>query len=507
MTERQGTTVAAVDLGAESGRVVAVSIVDGRLVERVAHRFPNAPVERDGALRWDVDQLTGEIRTGLQALGQEADVASVGVDTWGVDYGLIDKAGDLVDLPISHRDGRAHAAYTEAMRVHGPSTFYRASGIQLLEINTIYQWLADQQASDGRIERAETALLMPDVFHHRLGGATVTEYTAATTTGAFDVAEHRWATGLLERVGLPTHMLAEVVPPGTDVGELRTADHDSQGLRGTRIIAPAAHDTASAVVAVPFSSPDALFISSGTWSLVGVERQAPLIDARTQRADLTNEGGYAGTIRLLRNVMGLWLLQECRREWARQGHELEYADLVHRAGEAVGGRSLVDPDHPDFLTPGDMPARIREHCSATGQPVPETPGQLTRCVIDSLALGYNVVVDDLEEILGHRPSAAHIVGGGARNALLSQLTADVTGLPVHCGPFEATALGNGLVQLATLGEVSGLDQIRDLVRSTARIHVYEPAEPDRWGVSRERFRALRDHTHSSALAEKSETNT
>lgn len=506
MTHPRATTVAAVDLGAESGRVVAVSIEDGTVVERVVHRFPNVPVQREGALRWNVDELVREIRTGLDRLGEDAEVASVGVDTWGLDYGLVDAAGELVDLPISYRDGRARSAYAEAMRVHGPSVFYRASGIQLLEINSVYQWLADQQRPDRRLERAETALLMPDVFHHLLGGARVTEYTAASTTGAYDVANHRWATGLLEQVGLPTHMLPEVVAPGTDLGELRPTGDGSTGLSGARIIAPAAHDTASAVVAVPFVAPDAAFISSGTWSLVGVERQSPVIDARSQRADLTNEGGYDGTIRLLRNVMGLWLLQECRREWARQGAELEYADLVRRAADEPGGRSLVDPDHPDFLTPGDMPARIRQHCAATGQPGPQTPGQMTRCVIDSLALGYNAVVDDLEEILGHRPSTVHIVGGGARNALLSQLTADVTGLPVHCGPFEATALGNGLVQLATLGEVSGLDQIRDLVRASAQVHTYEPHDPEHWVSARDRFRRIRALSRELAAAEEQHTN-
>ncbi|MPZ95010.1 MAG: rhamnulokinase [Propionibacteriales bacterium] len=495
-------TVAAVDLGAESGRVVGVRLDQRSVTEQVVHRFDNVPVQRDGALRWDIDTLLREIRCGLDLLGADGPVASVGVDTWGLDYGLVDAAGELVDLPISYRDGRTRDVFEQAIREHGASTFYQGSGIQLLEVNSIFQWLADVRRPDHRLDRAAQALLMPDVFHHLLGGDVVTEYTAASTTGAYDVAASVWATDLLEQVGLPTHMLPDVVPSGADVGALATGPDSPAGLRGTRIVVPAAHDTASAVVAVPFTAPDAMFVSSGTWSLVGVERTSPVIDAASQRANLTNEGGYDGTIRLLRNVMGLWLLQECRRQWRREGRDFEYADLVQQAGEQDaeqdGGRSLVDPDHPDFLTPGDMPTRIREHCAASGQPVPETPGEVSRCVIDSLALGYNAVADDLEPILGRRPSAVHIVGGGARNTLLSQLAADVTGLPVHCGPFEATALGNGLVQLAALGEVKGLDQIRDLIRSSTDVLTYEPRDTERWAHARARFRDIRSQTTSMA---------
>ncbi len=488
------TTVAAVDLGAESGRVVGVSIDDGRVTEELVHRFRNVPVDRDGALRWDVPALLGEIRYGLAKLGADRPIASVGVDTWGLDYGLLDAEGGLVDPPISHRDGRTREVYERALREHGAALLYQSTGIQLLEVNSVYQWLADQRAPGRRLDRAATVLLMPDVFHHLLGGAIVSEYTAVSTTGAYDMRGGRWATGLLETLGLPTHMLPEVVEPGTEVGFLRPSGSDPAGLRGTRIIAPAAHDTASAFVAVPAASPDAMFISSGTWSLVGVERPRPVVDAHSQRANLTNEGGYGGTIRLLRNVMGLWLLQECRREWVRQGHDFDYAGLVDAAAEEPFGRSVVDPDHPDFLTPGDMPGRIRRHCAETGQPVPETPGQISRCVIDSLALGYNAVADDLERLLGRRPPAVHIVGGGARNALLSRLTADVTRLPVHCGPFEATALGNGLVQLAALGEAGDLAEIRSLVRASTDVLTYEPSDMDELPRVRARFQRVRQRS-------------
>jgi rhamnulokinase len=491
--------VAAVDLGAESGRVMTVGLDNDTVSTTMVHRFGTSVLRRHGALRWDFDRLVAEVRHGLKLLGSSHVVASAGVDTWGLDYGLLDASGSLLDLPISHRDGRTSAVFDRVLRTVGSAPLYRATGIQLLEVNSIFQWLDDNARPDRRLQRADRLLMMPDLFHHTLGGDCVTEYTAATTTGAYDVRAAGWATGLLGKLGLPTDLLPEVVAPGTDLGALTAEPGDPSGLSGTRIVAPAAHDTASAVVAVPFTSPDAVFVSSGTWSLVGVERDRPLVTDAAKAKNLSNEGGYGGRIRLLRNVMGLWLLQCCRRVWREQGLDLDYADLVQQAAGEPPGRSIVDPDHREFLVPGDMPARIRAYCARTGQPVPMTPPAVTRCVLDSLALGYDEVVGDLGRVIGTRPPAIHIVGGGSRNSLLSQTTADITGLPVYCGPVEATALGNGLVQWAALGAVAGLDEMRELVRAGSTIHTYEPRDPSRWDAARELFGRLRSRSVQNAV--------
>jgi rhamnulokinase len=474
MTSRR---VAAVDLGAESGRVV-LGRFDGTRVElEEVNRFPTPPRQHNGHLRWDLSGLWSHIQTGLAAAGQAAGtVSAVGVDAWGVDYGLLDQAGTLLGDPVSYRDPRARGMVLEALRRVGRERLYLATGIQLIEINTIFQLMADVRT--GSLERAERLLLVPDLFHHLLSGSAVAEYTVASTTGAYDMAGGRWAMDLLQELGLPTHMLPEVVDAGTDLGPVRP---ELSGYAAARVIAPPSHDTASAVVAVPFTDPAAAYISSGTWSLVGVETDRPVITEAAMTANLTNEGGAFGTIRLLRNSGGLWLLQECRRQWAREGHEYGYDDLVRLAKAVPGGTCVVNTDHPDFLSPGDMPARIRAYCAGTGQPTPEDDGAVARCVLDSLALGYRRALDDLAAVTGRPVPAVHVVGGGSRNQLLNQVIADVTGLPVIAGPVEATALGNILVQLVALGDVGGLTQAREVVRASAEAQIRrsEPSGDDR----------------------------
>ncbi len=467
-------TVAAVDLGAESGRVTAVSLDNGTLSVEIANRFANTPRVSDGLLRWNIRDLWSNIESGLGALAAGSQpVSSVGVDTWGVDYGLLSPTGELQDDPVSYRDDRNAQPFADALAALGPERIYQATGVQILGINTVFGLMADARDRPERLAGAKTLLMMPDVFHHRLSGSLVSEYTAVSTTGAYDMAGNRWATELLDELGVPTHMLPEVAPPGTDVGPL-IGSPATGALSGARVILPPGHDTASAVVGVPFAEPGGLFISSGTWSLVGIEVPEPVVSAATQRANMTNEGGYAGTIRLLRNVMGLWILQECRRQWAREGTALQYTDLVEMASAATGVRTVINPDAPEFLAPGDMPSRIRTYCARRGLPVPESIGELARCVLDSLALSYRAVVDDLELVTGRRPGTVNIVGGGANNALLSQLTADATGLPVQCGPVEATALGNGAAQLAALGEFDGPADIRAAISASTEMRSYLP---------------------------------
>jgi len=493
-------TVAAVDLGAESGRVTPVSFDGARLDVKVVNRFGHEPGVRTGLLRWDIEGLWASIREGLAELARGAQpVSAVGVDTWGVDYGLLDSDGALIDEPVSYRDPRNTAAMREALSIVGADLLYDRTGVQLIPINTIFSLFADRHAAVDRLAPAARLLMMPDVFHHLLSGSTVSEYTAVSTTGAYDMAADRWATDVLDALGIPTDILPEVAPPGTDVGPLSGIPAEG-ALTGARVVLPAAHDTASAVVAVPFVDPGGLFISSGTWSLAGVQVDRAVITAASRRANLTNEGGYAGTIRLLRNVMGLWILQQCRRRWAAEGTMLDYQQIAELAAAEPGFTSIIDPDAPDFLPPGDMPGRIRDYCARHAQPVPQTVAAVARCVVDSLALGYRTVVDDVAAVTGVRPPSISIVGGGANHTLLSQLTADATGLPVHCGPVEATALGNGAVQLAALGELSGPDQIREVIAAGYPLTSYHPRTDDRWESALARLRGLIGHRRSGVPA-------
>jgi rhamnulokinase len=482
------STVVAVDLGAESGRVLRCRF-DGERVELAeVHRFPNGATEVDGHLRWDVERLWAGIREGLLRAADGVDrVDSVGVDTWGIDYGLLDADGMLLDQPVSHRDARTNGLLAEAARRVGRERLYDATGTQYLECNTVYQLLADELAGAGRLERAATLLMVPDLFHRRLSGAAVAEATAVTTTGAYDVAGGRWATELLDDLGIPTHMLPDVVPAGSDLGPVLPAAVDHPAYRAARVVLPGSHDTASAVAGVPFAHPDAAYVSSGTWSLVGGETPAPVVTAAAREANLTNEGGVFGTNRLLRNVTGLWVLQECRRQWEREGRALTYAEIVARAERAPARRSHVDVDHPDFLGPGDMPARIRAHCRRTGQPEPRDAGETARCVLESLALRYRAAIDAVGRVTGRPAPLVHVVGGGSRNGLLNRLTADVTGLPVQAGPVETTALGNTLVQLVALGELADLAEAREVVRAGERGEHCEPRPDQGWDETYETF--------------------
>jgi rhamnulokinase len=483
-----GIAVVAIDLGAESGRVVLGRFDGDRVALDEVHRFPTPPRRHHGHLRWDLRGLWSQVRTGLAAAGEAAGtVDAVGVDAWGVDYGLLGRDGELLGDPVSYRDPRTAGLLAEAAGQVGRDRLYLATGIQLLEINTVFQLMAETRA--GNLERADRLLLIPDLFHHLLSGATVVEQTVASTTGAYDMASGRWATGLLDELGVPTHLLPEVVGAGTDLGPVKP---ELPGFAAARVVAPASHDTASAVVGVPFTDPDAAYISSGTWSLVGVETTEPVINQAAMAANLTNEGGAFGTIRLLRNSSGLWLLQESRRQWAREGRDYSYDDLVQLAAGVPEGVSFVNTDHPDFVAPGKMPARIRAYCARTGQPLPAEDGTLVRCIVDSLALGYRAAIDDLVMVTGRPVTAVHVVGGGSRNQLLNQAVADVTGLPVVAGPVEATALGNLLVQLIALGAVEDLAQARAVVQMSAgpEIRRVEPSGADRLAERYGRYREL-----------------
>lgn len=485
------TTMVAVDVGAQSGRV-ALGRLDGeRLTVSEVHRFQNVPVALSTVLRWNAPALFDEILAGVDAAAQQApEIASVGVDTWGVDFGLVDRSGTLLEDPVHHRDPRTEGAMERAFERVPARELYERTGIQLMPFNTVFQLFVMAERGSRALEAAEHLLLMPDLFHHWLCGAAVCEWTNATTTQCLDVRTGGWATDLLDRLGIPARPFPDVVPPATVLGPLRRRPAQSPSLRDTAVVAPATHDTGSAVAAVPFRHRDAAYISAGSWSLVGLELAAPLLGETTFASNLTNEGGVEGRSRLLRNVNGLWLLGECRRSWAEGGRRWGFEELVRMAGEAPALRSLVDPNDARFLEPGDIPRRIVEFCVETGQEPPSDPPAVIRCLLESLALKHREAIRLLGRATGTTPPEVHIVGGGARNALLCQWTADATGLPVLAGPVEATEIGNLLVQAMALGALASLDDARAVVRASFQPDVYEPADPAAWREAAERFGLL-----------------
>jgi rhamnulokinase len=483
--------MAAVDLGAQSGRV-AVGRFDGeRLHLTEVHRFPNAPVQESARLEWDVRGLYRETLAGLRAAVDEAGaVDSVGVDSWAVDFGLIDSSGRLLGNPVAYRDARRAAAFDDVLAKVPARELYARTGIQIIPINSIFELAAMAAEDDPALADAETLLLIPDLVNHWLAGSRVSEYTNATTTQCLDAASGGWARDLLERLAVPSRILPEVVQPGTVLGPLTQDAAAETGLGSARLVAVASHDTASAVAAIPLRGASSAYISAGTWSLVGVEVERPLVDDRSFAANLTNEGGAEGSYRLLQNVTGLWLLHECRRAWADAGETYSFEELVALAEQTSPLQALIEPNDPAFAAPGDMPSRIRDFCDATGQPPPSEAGAVARCILESLALKHAQTVAVLGAATGVAPTEIHVVGGGARNALLCRFTAAAAGLPVLAGPEEATLLGNLLVQAIALGEIGSIAEAREIVRKSFAATVYEPVPSSAWDDARHRFAEL-----------------
>jgi len=486
-----------VDLGAESGRVIA-GLWDGKRMQlEEMHRFPNGGVAIADSLRWNTLGLWNEIQTGLTAAAKKfgKSVVSVGVDTWGVDYALLSKSGEVLGLPFHYRDGRTRGMFQRAFAKVPREEIFAATGLQFMEINTLYQLLAHQKNNPELLATAETLLLMPDFLHYCLSGARVSEFTIATTSQCVNPKKRAWDTGLLEKLGLPTKIFPEIVPPGTRIGQLRASLAERTGLGPIAVVVPAAHDTGSAVAAVPTTNTgnaNWAYLSSGTWSLLGVELQDALLSPRVLELNITNEGGVDGTYRLLKNIMGLWLVQQCRRSFAEKGKEISYEQLAQMAAEAPAFRSLVDPNDDRFLNPPDMPKAIQDFCRDTGQPVAETEGQFARCVFESLALTYASTLEGLEGLTGTKIEAVHVVGGGSRNKLLNQFTASACGRPVIAGPVEATVFGNLLVQARSHGEIKTLADIRAAVRASSDVTQCDPENAAAWQEARGRFEKLRE---------------
>lgn len=487
----------AVDLGASSGRVVA-GLFDGqRLKLEDGHRFDNGGYSLPGTMYWDLLNLWSNITQGLRlAASKYGDrVSSIGVDTWGVDFGLLGRNDELLASPRHYRDARTAGILPKAFEIVSREDIFAESGLQFMEFNTLYQLLAMKLANSSALDAAESFLMMPDLFNWLLTGEKGNEFTDLSTTQFYNPATKDYSRKLLDRFGIPTKMLGTIIQPGTRLGKLRPSVADDTNLAGVEVIVPGTHDTASAVMAVPANStpgarPDWCYISSGTWSLMGVETPAPIITDRCRELNFTNEGGVGGTVRVLKNITGLWMVQQCRGKWRQEGKEFGWTELVRQASDARPLASLVNPDHPSFVAPKDMPTAIREYCKATSQPVPQTEGQVIRTALESLAMRYRMVLAMLEELVGGRIETIHIVGGGTQNKLLNQMTADATNRRVVAGPIEATAIGNVMMQAVALGEVASIAEAREVVRNSFTVEEYYPQNPGPWDYAFEKFRKL-----------------
>jgi sugar (pentulose or hexulose) kinase len=459
----------AVDLGAESG------------LEEV-YRFVNRPIEEEGSLRWDFERLFSEVKAGIRKAARAAgtQVWGIGIDSWGVDFGLLDVDGRLIENPYHYRDERTNGVPEKAFELMGKRKVYDQTGLQFLQFNTVYQLLAMRLANSVALAKSKRLLFMADLFAYYLCGKVYGEYTLASTSGLMDMRTGKWSEELFEKLSLPIGIMPEVVRAGTVVGQLRSEIGRELWCGPIPIIAVGSHDTASAVATVPATGGNWAYLSSGTWSLIGVEVPEAIIDETTFKHSFTNEGGAEGTIRLLKNIMGLWLVQECRRQWKGEGTELSYAELTDMAGEAKAFVAYVDPDRAEFLSPGDMPKRINTYLSKSGQKKIGDKGQMVRVILESLALKYRWAVERLEEITGREIDCLHIVGGGIQNELLCRFAADATGKRVVTGPIEATASGNILMQAKATGQIKSLAEARRIVGSSFALKEYEPQDHELW---------------------------
>ena len=486
----------AVDVGASGGRVVAGAFDGRRLRLEELHRFDNRAVAAAGGLFWDILALWSHVGDGLRiAASRFREVHSVGVDTWGVDFGLLGRGDVLLENPRSYRDPRSEGMLERVLDIVSREEIFAQTGLQFMPINTLYQLFSLRMNRPSLLDVAESLLLMPDLFHWLLTGVKSNEFTNATTTQFFDPTRGAWAGDLLEKLDLPANLLGEVAQPGTRLGQLRPQVAADTGLSKTAVVLPGTHDTASAVMAVPASGevverPNWCYISSGTWLLMGVEVPRPVINDDCRRLNFTNEGGVGGTIRLLKNIAGLWLLQECRRVWRQAGRELSWGEINRLIEAAPPLAALVNPDDPAFLSPTDLPRAIQDFCRRTGQRPPETEGAIARTAIESVALKARWVLGGLERLVGGPIGVIHIVGGGTRNRALCQATADACGRPVLAGPVEATAIGNLMTQAIAAGAVSSIAEAREIIRESFTIEHFEPRETPAWNEAYQRFLTL-----------------
>lgn len=479
--------VLAFDFGASSGRAIIGKFENGKIELEEVHRFSNDPVSVNGTTYWDVLRLFYEIKQGIIKAKQAGGFDSIGIDTWGVDFGLLDEFGCLLENPIHYRDARTVGMIEEAEKYISKREMYDITGIQFMELNTIFQLLALKKERPHMLERTDKMLFMPDLFAYMLTGEKNTEYSIATTSQMIDLKTNSWSDELLDKLGIRKDIFAPIVKSGTKVGFLSKEICEECGVESVPVIAVCEHDTQSAISAVPCPEGEFAFISSGTWSLFGTELEEPVVNDTTYEINVTNEGGYDFSTGFLKNIIGLWLIQESRRQWAREGENYSYADLEKLALASEPFKCFIDPDAPEFVPHGNLPERVREYCRKTNQYVPETVGEIMRCIYESLAMKYRETFEKIKECTGKDYPVIHVIGGGTKDTLLCQLTANSCGCEVKAGPIEATVLGNLAVQLISHGEIKDIKEAREIIASSENVVTYVPQDADLWSENFEKY--------------------
>lgn len=482
--------VLAFDFGASGGRAMCGTFDGEKITIEELHRFSNDPVILNGTMYWDVLRLFFEIKQGLIKAKKCGKIESIGIDTWGVDFGLTDSEGRLLENPVHYRDSRTEGMLAESFKMIDRQRFYEITGNQFMEINTAFQLLYLLKNRKDLLDRTDKMLLMPDLFNYFLTGEKKAEYSIASTTQLMDAKKGEWSDAVIDALDLPENIFPEIVPTGTKIGELTDEICNELGLDKIDVIAVAGHDTQSALVAVPAAEDDFIFLSCGTWSLLGTELPAPIINEKSEFYNITNEGGYGRKTSFLKNIIGLWCIQESRRQWIREGQEYGFGELEIMAKEAEPLKSFIDPDAPEFTPAGDVPSRIREFCKKTGQPVPESIGEVVCCINQSLAMKYRHAMEEIKECTGKDYSTVYMVGGGTQSALLCQFTANACGCRVSAGPIEATVLGNVALQFMASGDIKTLGDAREIIKRSQDIKVYEPQDTEAWNEAYERFKKI-----------------
>ncbi len=475
--------VLAIDFGASGGRAIVGSFDGKKISLEEVHRFSNDPVEVLGTVYWDVLRLFHEVKQGIIKAKAAGGFDSLAVDTWGVDFGLIDEHGALLENPVHYRDKRTNGILDEAFKLIPREELYEITGIQFMELNTVFQLLALKNTRRHILDRAEKLLFMPDLFTYMLTGKKLTEYSIATTSQIVDIKTGNWSDTVMQKLGLPSRLLCDIVPSGTIAAPLNASICEECGIEPVPVISVCGHDTQSALTAVPSADKDFAFISSGTWSLFGTELEKPIVDEKAYAMNITNEGGYGGSIGFLKNITGLWLIQESRRHWNRHGGNYSYADLEKLALEAEPFKSFINPDAPEFMPHGNLPRRVKDYCERTGQIVPESIGEVVRCIYESLAMKYRLTFEKLMDCTGKNYPAIHVIGGGVKDTLLCQMTADACGRKVLAGPIEATVLGNILVQLLAAGAIESLEQARQIIADSEQLREHKPENSAQWNAA------------------------
>ncbi len=482
--------VLAFDFGASSGRAI-LGIFDGEKIElQEVHRFSNDPVKINGTVYWDVQRLFFEIKQGILKAKEAGGFDSIGIDTWGVDFGLLRKDGTLVENPVHYRDARNDGMVEKATEYMSKERMYDITGIQFMDFNTIFQLLSLKENRPYILEEADTLLFMPDLLNYMLSGVKSTEFSIATTSQMVDLKTNAWSEEILDTFGIKKALLTDIAPTGAVIGKLSDEICEELGVEKADIVSVAAHDTQSAITATPCEFDDFAFISCGTWSLFGTEVKEPIINEASKKLNVTNEGGYDYTTAFLKNICGLWLIQESRRQWIREGKEYSYAELEKLALECEPFKCFIDPDAPEFAPMGNLPRRVKEYCEKTGQYVPQTVGEIIRCIYESLALKYRYTFDGIKECTGKDYDRIHVMGGGTKDKLLLQMTAQSCNVNVYGGPIEATALGNVAIQLMSTGAIKDIKEARKIIAKGENLKLYEPKDNEAWEKAYEDFKGI-----------------